>query len=124
MFDLITEFVGTFIFLSVILTTGEAIPIGLALAVVIFFGGKISGGHFNPAVSTMMLVNRKIGVEQYIGYVLAQILGGLVALWYVTFASRLKAYNPQTAHKRHPSQLSSFSLFCPLACLLTLTANI
>ena len=91
MFDLITEFVGTFIFLSVILTTGEAVPIGLALAVVIFFGGKISGGHFNPAVSTMMLVNRKIGVEQYIGYVLAQILGGLVALWFVTFAPQLKA---------------------------------
>jgi len=39
------EFVGTFIFLSVILSSGEAFPIGLALATVIFFGGNISGGH-------------------------------------------------------------------------------
>lgn len=82
MYALIAEFIGTFIFLSVILTTGEAFPIGLALATAIFFGGKISGGHFNPAVSTMMLVNRKLTVEKYVGYVVAQILGGLVALWF------------------------------------------
>lgn len=82
MFNLLVEFIGTFIFLSVILTTGEAIPIGLALATAIFFGGKVSGGHFNPAVSTMMLMNRKLSVEQFVGYVIAQVLGGLVALWF------------------------------------------
>lgn len=83
MFNLLTEFVGTFIFLSVILTTGQAIPIGLALAVAIYFGGSISGGHFNPAVSTMMLVKGTISIETWIGYVIAQVLGGLVALmWY------------------------------------------
>lgn len=90
MFDLLVEFIGTFIFLSVILTTGEAIPIALALAAVIFFGGKVSGGHFNPAVSTMMLMNRKLSVEQFVGYVVAQVLGGLVALWFVKTAVPLK----------------------------------
>jgi len=83
MLNLLTEFVGTFVFLSVILTTGQAFPIGLALAVAIYFGGSISGGHFNPAVSTMMLVKGAITMETWIGYVIAQVLGGLVALfWY------------------------------------------
>jgi aquaporin Z len=82
MFDFIVEFIGTFIFLSVILTTGQAIPIGLALAAAIYFGGKISGGHFNPAVSTMMVVKGSISVERYIGYIVAQVLGGLVALMF------------------------------------------
>lgn len=84
MFKFVTEFIGTFIFLSVILTTGEAIPIGLALAVAIYFGGKVSGGHFNPAVSTMMLMNGKLTLERFAGYVIAQLLGGLVALWFIT----------------------------------------
>jgi aquaporin Z len=80
MWNLLTEFVGTFIFLSVILSTGQAFPIGLALAVAIYFGGSISGGHFNPAVSTMMLVKGAISVDTWLGYVIAQVLGGLIAL--------------------------------------------
>lgn len=83
MWSFLTEFVGTFVFLSVILTTGQAFPIGLALAVAIYFGGSVSGGHFNPAVSTMMLVKGAINMETWIGYVIAQVLGGLVALlWF------------------------------------------
>jgi hypothetical protein len=50
MIKYIIEFIGTFIFLSVIMMKPEAIPIGIALAAVIFFGG----GHYNPAVSVMM----------------------------------------------------------------------
>ena len=82
MLNIVTEFIGTFIFLVVILTTGQAFPIGLALAVVIYFGGNISGGHFNPAVSTMMLMKGAIGIETWIGYVIAQVLGGLLALFF------------------------------------------
>jgi glycerol uptake facilitator-like aquaporin len=83
MIAVLTEFVGTFVFLTVILTTGQAFPIGLALAVAIYFGGATSGGHFNPAVSTMMLAKGVISMEKWIVYVIAQILGGLAALlWY------------------------------------------
>lgn len=80
MFDLLIEFIGTFTFLSVILATGQAIPIALALAASIYFGGHISGGHFNPAVSTMFLAKGALPVEKWVGFVLAQVLGGLVAL--------------------------------------------
>jgi|TARA_B110001469_G_scaffold115936_1_gene120802 aquaporin Z len=80
MIEYLVEFIGTFTFLSVILTTGQAIPIGLALATSIYFGGHISGGHFNPAVSVMMAVNKKIPYLKLPLYIIAQVLGGLVAL--------------------------------------------
>jgi len=88
---ILTEFIGTFVFLTVILTTGQAIPIALALAVAIYFGGATSGGHFNPAVSTMMLAKGAISMETWISYVIAQVLGGLVALlWYKSTAGAIK----------------------------------
>jgi aquaporin Z len=80
MFKYIVEFLGTCAFLLVILLTGQAIPIALALAAVIMLGGSISGGHFNPAVSVMMAVKGKLKYAELVPYVIAQVLGGLLAL--------------------------------------------
>jgi aquaporin Z len=85
MLDLITEFIGTFIFLSVVISSGQAIPIGLTLAAVILFGAGSSATHFNPAISTMMMVAGKMPLETYAGYVIAQILGGLCALLFFNY---------------------------------------
>jgi aquaporin Z len=41
--------------------------------------GNISGCHINPAVSFAMLINKKINVKDFIGYVVAQVLGALLA---------------------------------------------
>ena len=80
MYKYVVEFLGTVFFLLVILLTGQAIPIGLALMAVIMVGGKISGGHFNPAVSVMMWRNGKLKMSDLAPYIIAQVLGGLVAL--------------------------------------------
>jgi aquaporin Z len=80
MINYLVEFIGTFTFLSVIMSTGQALPIGLALAASIYWGGPISGGHFNPAVSVMMAANNKISMHVLLGYIVAQVLGGLAAL--------------------------------------------
>ena len=76
----ISEFIGTFFFLAVILATGEAIPIAIALGGAIFLTAKISGGNLNPAVSTMLFAKGDLDAPTYIGYVIAQVLGGLAAL--------------------------------------------
>jgi aquaporin Z len=73
------ELFGTFIFLSVILITGEAIPIGITLAAMIYWGGKISYGAFNPAVSLTLYLNNKINLVEFIGYMISQFLGGFLA---------------------------------------------
>jgi aquaporin Z len=77
--EFFTEFIGTFIFLSVILKTGDALAIGIALASVIYFGGKVSGGNYNPAVSFMMLLSNKINITKFMAFVIAQLLGGTAA---------------------------------------------
>jgi len=77
--EFFTEFIGTFIFLGVILKTGDALAIGIALASVIYFGGKISGGNFNPAVSFMMLLSNKMDIVKFMIFVIAQLLGASAA---------------------------------------------
>tara|TARA_B100000524_G_scaffold118010_1_gene57859 strand:- start:289 stop:546 length:258 start_codon:yes stop_codon:yes gene_type:complete len=74
------EFIGTFIFLSIILKVGEPIPIAVGLLAVIYFGGAISGGHFNPAVSVMMYLKEAITLTDLPIYVIAQVIGGVAAL--------------------------------------------
>ena len=76
----LVEFIGTFFFLAVILFTGHPVAIGAALALVIYLGGKISGGNFNPAVTMMMAVGKKMPMQNALPYILAQVAGGLVAL--------------------------------------------
>jgi aquaporin Z len=83
--SVIAELVGTFFFLGVILATGEAIPIGIALAAAIFLTAKVSGGHLNPAVSTMLFAKGQIDMVTFISYVIAQVLGGLLALFFYTY---------------------------------------
>ena len=76
----LVEFLGTMFFLYVILATGSALPIGLALVVAILVGGKISGGNYNPAVSVMMAAAGKLPKSDLVPYIIAQVAGGLAAL--------------------------------------------
>ena len=76
----IIEFLGTFIFLSTIVSTGQPLIIGLVLALLIYLGLDISGGHFNPAVTIMSLFNKDIDMENAVGYLIAQISGGIFAV--------------------------------------------
>ena len=84
------EFIGTFIFLLVILVVGQPIPIVIGLLAAILAFGSISGGHMNPAVSTMMLAKGDIDILTYILYVIAQVLGGLAALLWWTLTRKQK----------------------------------
>ena len=85
---LLAEFIGTFVLISVILAVVKSnlslcetgLAIGLGLSVAIFMMGSVSGGHFNPVVSLVMLLNNKIGVDKLLQYVIAQGLGGAAAL--------------------------------------------
>ena len=77
---LLVEFVGTIFFLYVIIATGNPLAIGGALAICVFVGGKISGGNFNPAVSVMMAAAGKLKTQEAGMYIIAQVLGGLVAI--------------------------------------------
>ena len=69
----LVEFLGTSLLVGAVSFTGVPVLIIAALAIAIGFGGKISGGHFNPAVTAWALLNGKIGQGKALSYVLAQL---------------------------------------------------
>jgi aquaporin Z len=82
----LTEFIGTFfLVLTVGLTVlnGTALAplaIGSSLMIMVYMGGQVSGGHYNPAVSLAVLLRGKMtSVGEFVAYVTSQILGALVA---------------------------------------------
>ena len=83
MLEYLVEFIGTFFFLSVIVLTGNPIAIGVTLAAMIAMSAKISGGHFNPAVSFMMFFNNKIDLVKLILYILVQFAAAFLVYMFI-----------------------------------------
>lgn len=84
----VSEFIGTFVLVllgcgsaaiagSTLGTLGIAFAFGLAIVAMAYSIGKISGCHVNPAVSLAMLISKKMSLKDFIGYVIAQILGAI-----------------------------------------------
>jgi glycerol uptake facilitator-like aquaporin len=59
----------------------NTIPTGAILVVIITIFGSISGAHFNPAVTFAMRLTRRIGTNDAMAYVAAQIVGGILGAW-------------------------------------------
>jgi aquaporin Z len=52
---------------------------GLGLLAAIFAFGGISGGHFNPAVTIAMILDKRAPVVEGVAYIVAQIIGAIAA---------------------------------------------
>lgn len=87
------ELIGTLVL--VFMGCGSAVLLGVAvpgghLAVALAFGlsivamayviGNISGCHVNPAVSLAMLINKKMTAKDFVGYVIAQVIGAIIGV--------------------------------------------
>src|ERR1700737_1916560 len=79
------EAIGTFF---LVFTVGAAVGsgspfaplgIGAVLMVMIYAGGHLSGGHYNPAVTMAVLVRRRIRLRDAVGYWVVQLGAGLLA---------------------------------------------
>lgn len=81
----ITEFVGTFLFVfSIALAVAHAgalapLAIGAALMCMVYMGGHISGGHYNPAVTLAIFLRGKLGIKEALGYAGSQLTGATLA---------------------------------------------
>jgi len=80
MYNYLVEFIGTVFFVYVILTTGNPLAIGAALALAILLTVNVSGGYFNPAVTIAMVSAGTLQTTDLVPYCLAQVFGALVAL--------------------------------------------
>jgi aquaporin Z len=81
----ISELVGTFF---LVLTIGyntlqrtalAPLSIGSMLMAMIFATGKVSGGHFNPAVTLGVYLRGKVDAPALVAYIGSQLLGGMLA---------------------------------------------
>jgi aquaporin Z len=94
--SLLAEFLGTYFLLTVI-NMVDPTPIGamsacLALFIVIIVFGHMSGGHFNPAITFMKLLDggaAHITVGVAAAYIAAQVLGGVCALYGLKFVKSI-----------------------------------
>lgn len=93
------ELVGTFVLVfggvgSAVLAgshigfVGVAFAFGLSLLAMVYTIGPISGCHINPAVTFGVLLSRKIGVKDAVMYVIAQIIGAVIAAWFILLIAR------------------------------------
>jgi aquaporin Z len=100
----VVEFIGAFFLVFAVAMasySGSAftpLAAGATLMVMIYAGGHISGGHFNPAVTMAVLWRRRIGIGDAAGYWVAQLGGGVVAA-----VIARAVYNPAAVRTLHLS---------------------
>lgn len=98
----ITELIGTFFLVftvgTSVLTGSPLAPlaIGAVLMVMVYAGGHVSGGHYNPSVSIGVLVRRRLTLPDAIAYWVAQVVAALVGAVVTVFV-----VNPRNVAELH-----------------------
>lgn len=72
---------GSAVFLGCDIVGGHlavALAFGLSIVATAYVIGDISGCHINPAVSLAMLMRKKLTVNDFIGYIVAQVIGAVI----------------------------------------------
>jgi len=122
----ITEFIGTFFLVFTIGCTVIAggtgvippLAIGAALMVMIYAGGHVSGGHYNPAVTLAVFLRGRCATADVIPYMISQSAGAILAalvVRYLKIGVTVKAFVPPVL----PAMLVEF-LFTFALCYVVL----
>src|SRR3954467_13294135 len=112
----LAEFIGTFFLVLTIGCTvigagsGVIAPlaIGAALMVMVYAGGHISGGHYNPAVTLGVLIRGKVQAADVVPYWIAQFAGAAVAALVVSKCLRAGVAVTAIAPHVGPAFLAEF----------------
>lgn len=75
----IIEAIGTFFLVLTIGFSANPLAIGLAVIALVYMGGYISGGHYNPAVTLAVWMQKKIEQKEAVMYMLFQLVGAVAA---------------------------------------------
>jgi aquaporin Z len=118
---LMVEGIGTFF---LVFTVGQTviepgagslapIAIGFSLMIMVYAGGHISGGHYNPAVTLGVFLRGKATSSDLIGYWTAQVVGAVVAalaVGYLKAGAAVVAASPATMPALLAEFLGTFAL--------------
>lgn len=94
---------------------GNTIATGAILVVLITIFGPLSGAHFNPAVSFVVLLRKELALGTAVLYIAAQITGGVIGAWLAHLMFELPvlqvSQNPRTGLAQYFSEVvASFGL--------------
>ena len=121
MMKYLVELIGTFFLVATVgFTVIEpgagalaAFAIGSALMIMVYAGGHVSGGHYNPAVTLAVWLRGRCPTTDVPGYMIAQVAGGLIAAFLVMFmkdTSKVVASNPDVVRAVVAELLFTFAL--------------
>jgi aquaporin Z len=99
----VMECIGTFflvltIGMTVIVGGSGVIPplaIGSILMVMVFVGGHISGGHYNPAVTLGVWLRGRLDTKDLAPYMVAQTIGAILAAFAVRYLKGSATVSPR-----------------------------
>ena len=139
----IAEFLGTFTLVTIGCGTAmlvgcdaehgggyilTALAFGLAIVMMAYSLGNISGGHVNPAVSLAVFINGGISAADFFCYILSQILGalagsGLLALIFDMgkITDKTGGYGSNGLGGVSGSEVTGLIVECVLTCLFVMT---
>ena len=125
----VVEFIGTFFLVfTVSLVVRNSAPlapiaIGSVLMVMIFAGGHISGGHFNPAVTLAAFLRGRCDKADVVPYWIAQFLAGVVAALLVNVLLNGRVVGNAVLHPTLASFIVEFLFTFALAWVVLNTAT-
>lgn len=97
----LVEAIGTFFLVMTVICCSYSAqglaPLAIAgvLIAIVYAGGHISGGHYNPAVSIAACIRGALPLKQFIPYAVAQCLGGIIAVWiFYLMIGQIQVFRP------------------------------
>ena len=123
----LVEFIGTFFLVFTVGSTvippgaGALAPlaIGASLMVMVFAGGHVSGGHYNPAVTLAVWTRGRCDTKDVLPYWIAQLAAAFVAAWIVGKIKMPGAAQPLVLASWKPAFVAEF-LFTFALCWVVL----
>ncbi len=120
----VSEFLGTLFLVATVVGSGimadnlsmgnhavallaNAISTGAILYVLIIIFSELSGAHFNPVVSLIMFIMKKISLSDFLLYVFFQIIGGVLGTFLAHFMFEMSIIQLSTNARTGSSQYLS-----------------
>lgn len=138
--ELLGEFIGTFLLLVAVVGSGimgenlsggnvaiallaNSIATGAALYVLIHIFGKISGAHFNPAVSLYFRLEKQMANKKLLSYWIVQIIAGILGVWFTHLMFDLDILQISTTNRSGVNFFAS-EILATFGLILTIVAFI
>jgi len=74
---LLSEYLGTFLLVFVVMITTNPLIIGLTVTIILFLVNKYGSGFINPALTYSMYLQSKISLKEFLSFLAIQIVATL-----------------------------------------------